>query len=88
MSDIAHVDGLVPRPPHYHSYLLRFWEERGETDTARIWRFMLQDPQTEERYGFADLDAMVVWIQDKTILQEDGQAPEAKGSDEDSQGGG
>ena len=87
MSDIAHVDGLVPRPPHYHSYLLRFWEERGETDTARIWRFMLQDPQTEERYGFAGLDAMVVWIQEKTILQEDNQSAQGIGL-EDSQGGG
>jgi hypothetical protein len=87
MSDIAHVDGLVPRPPHYHSYLLRFWEERGETDTARIWRFMLQDPQTEERYGFADLDALVVWIQEKTILHEDSQGAQGIGL-EDSQGGG
>jgi hypothetical protein len=65
MSDLAHVDVLVPRPPHYHSYLLRFWEERGETDAAQIWRFMLQDPQTEERFGFADLDALVNWIQSK-----------------------
>lgn len=87
MSEIAHVDGLVPRPPQYHSYLLRFWEERGETDTARIWRFMLQDPQTEERFGFGDLDAMVVWIQEKTILQEDSPVSEDSLS-EGSQGGG
>ena len=81
MSELAHVDGLVPRPPHYYSYLLRFWEERGETETAQIWRFMLQDPQTEERFGFADLDTLVLWIHNKitphsstAIVQETGGA--------------
>lgn len=69
MSDLASVDVLVPRPPHYHSYLLRFWEERGETDDAQIWRFMLHDPQTQERFGFANLDALVAWIQLKIMPQ-------------------
>lgn len=67
MSELAHADVLVPRPPHYHSYLLRFWEERGETDQERVWRFMLQDPHTTERFGFASLDALVLWIQTKTM---------------------
>lgn len=80
MSDLAHVDVLVSRPPHYHSYLLRFWEERGETDGAQIWRFMLQDPQTEERFGFADLDALVTWIQTKIMpLSEPPVLQEPKG---------
>lgn len=80
MSDLAHVDVLVPRPPHYHSYLLRFWEERGETADTQIWRFMLQDPQTKERFGFADLDALVTWIQLKIMpLSEPPALQEPKG---------
>ncbi len=70
MSELVHVDGLVSRPPHYHSYLLRFWEERGETDAARIWRFMLQDPQTQERFGFADWDTLTLWIREKILHSE------------------
>jgi hypothetical protein len=71
MSDFAPMDGLVPRPPQYHSYLLRFWEERGETDASTIWRFMLQDPQTDERFGFPDLDALMVWLHDKIMPRTD-----------------
>lgn len=76
MSETAHVDGLVPRPPQYHSYLLRFWEERGETDTARIWRFMLQDPETSERFGFANLDSLTDWIHKKITARETSQVSE------------
>jgi hypothetical protein len=67
MSEFANLDVLVTRPPNYHSYLLRFWEERGETDSASIWRFMLEDPQTAERFGFATLDALVHWIHEKIM---------------------
>lgn len=65
MSELGFADALVPRPPQYHSYLLRFWEERGETETEPVWRFMIQDPQTHERFGFANLDTLVIWIQQK-----------------------
>jgi hypothetical protein len=44
----------------YHSYLLRFWEERGED--AGVWRFMLEEPQTGHRQGFADLESFVSWL--------------------------
>ncbi len=67
MSESANLDMLVSRPPNYHSYLLRFWEERGETDTASIWRFMLEDPQTSERFGFANLDTLVHWIRERIL---------------------
>jgi hypothetical protein len=73
MSELAPLDALVPRPPHYHSYLLRFWEERGDADTERIWRFMLQDPQTQERFGFADWDALTSWIREKILHRDNVQ---------------
>ncbi len=51
------------RPPAYRSYLLRFWEERGELATPPVWRFSLEDPQTAHRHGFASLSALTDWLQ-------------------------
>ncbi len=56
---------LFERPPGYHSYLLRFWEERSEELASTVWRFSLEDPVTSQRYGFATLNALVDWIQTK-----------------------
>jgi hypothetical protein len=56
---------LIGRPPGYHSYLLRFWEERGEESPSTIWRFSLEDPSTDQRLGFASLDALVDWLKTK-----------------------
>jgi hypothetical protein len=62
------TDSLVPdpaataRPPIYRSYLLRFWEERGD-QAAPVWRFSLEDPQTARRQGFASLAALTHWLQ-------------------------
>ena len=54
---------LTPRPPNYHSYLLRFWEERGQQ--TPVWRFSLEDPQTDQRHGFATLEALCNWLKDE-----------------------
>jgi hypothetical protein len=53
---------LHVKPPGYHSYLLRFWEERSEQTDATIWRFSLEDPLTAQRHGFADLDSLTTWL--------------------------
>jgi hypothetical protein len=51
---------IFDKPPHYRSYLLTLWEERGrDPDTTVVWRFTLEDPRTGERRGFADLEALV-----------------------------
>jgi hypothetical protein len=47
----------------YRSYLLRFWEERGDEPAAPVWRFSLEDPQTTRRQGFANLAALTQWLQ-------------------------
>ncbi len=57
---------FLARPPGYHSYLLRFWEERSERLPLAVWRFSLEDPLTDQRYGFATLQALVQWIQEQT----------------------
>jgi hypothetical protein len=54
---------LSARPPGYRSYVLRFWEERGEDATEVVWRFSLEDPVTDQRHGFADLAELIAWLQ-------------------------
>jgi hypothetical protein len=50
--------------PRYQSYLLRCWEVRSQQpNQPATWRFSLQDPQTEQKRGFADLDELVAFLQ-------------------------
>jgi hypothetical protein len=52
------------RPPRYRAYLLRLWEESRENPRLPgTWRFSLEDPHTGERQGFADLEALVEFLQ-------------------------
>jgi hypothetical protein len=52
------------KPPQYRSYLLRCWETRiDHPGHPATWRFSLQDSQTGQRCGFADLGALVTFLQ-------------------------
>jgi hypothetical protein len=53
---------ISDQPPVYRSYLLRFWEERGEQPLRRVWRCSLEDPLTGSRQGFANLTALMDWL--------------------------
>jgi len=53
---------ISDQPPVYRSYLLRFWEERGEQPARRVWRCSLEDPETGSRHGFANLTALTDWL--------------------------
>lgn len=49
--------------PRYQSYLLRCWEVRSQQpDQPPTWRFSLQNPQTEQKHGFADLEELVDFL--------------------------
>jgi hypothetical protein len=54
---------IFDKPPSYRSYLLRFWEERSEQPMSTVWRFSLEDPRTAQRQSFANLEALVAWLQ-------------------------
>ena len=57
-------------PPCYRVYLLRSWEVRGaDSDGPVTWRFSLEDPQTGERQGFADLESLVAFLRTRTVQQ-------------------
>jgi hypothetical protein len=52
------------RPPQYHAYMLRMWEERSVDHRRRaLWRFQVEDPHTGRRHGFNDLTALLAYLQ-------------------------
>jgi hypothetical protein len=51
-------------PPRYRAYMLRIWEVRSEhAAQPSTWRFSLEDPETGEKRGFPDLEALVRFLQ-------------------------
>jgi hypothetical protein len=50
--------------PNYLSYLLRLWLENGEEGIS--WRVSLESTETGERVGFANMDLMVEYLNQKT----------------------
>ena len=56
---------------HYRAYVIRCWKERSVqagVETA-VWRFSLQDPRTNQRYGFATLEALLVSLQSDLAVE-------------------
>ena len=49
----------------YLSYMVRCWQEPSvhAGRETRVWRFSLQNPRTNERRGFATLEALLVSLQ-------------------------
>ena len=58
--------------PHLRAYMLRCWEVRSlEPECQAVWRFSLEDPHTGERFGFANLNALIAFLEaDLTHSQE------------------
>ncbi len=46
------------------AYLLRFWKvSSANPQHAPTWRFSLEDPHSGEKFGFADLEALLAFLQ-------------------------
>ena len=65
---------MLDRPPHYRSYLLRFWQKHSRSESRAGWRFSLEDPHTGQRQGFASLEAFVAYLQAE-MVRGDGAPP-------------
>ena len=53
--------------PRQRAYLLRLWETRSvPPDCPTTWRFSLEDVQSNERYGFATLEALAAFLDEET----------------------
>lgn len=51
------------KPPRYRAFLLRFWEEHSQyLSPPGRWRFSLEDPHTNQRRGFANLEALIAFL--------------------------
>jgi len=46
----------------YRVYILRTWQEEAVPSGASVWRFSLEDPQTRQRRGFADLESLMNFL--------------------------
>jgi hypothetical protein len=52
---------MKPIRDNYHSYLLRMWRVQAAEGVA--WRATLEDVQSGELHGFADLAALLGYLQ-------------------------
>jgi hypothetical protein len=48
------------KPLRYQAFVLRMWAE--PEPTREVWRFSLEDTQTGERSGFADLEHLAHFL--------------------------
>ena len=53
---------MSKRKREYMAYLLRLWRENDD----RPWRALLENPNTKERFGFANLNELIEFLEDKT----------------------
>jgi hypothetical protein len=49
----------------YLAYLLRLW--RVNDDGKPVWRASLENPHTGERHGFANLELLCAFLEQKTV---------------------
>jgi len=55
---------MVAEQPGYLAYLLRLWQVND--DGKPVWRASLESPRTGERLGFANLDLLFAFLEEKT----------------------
>ena len=54
----------MDRQHNYLAYLLRLWQVTS--DGNLVWRASVESPHTGERHGFADLQALFAFLEEKT----------------------
>ena len=53
----------------YQAYMLRLWQ--ASNDEKLTWRASLESPHTGQRQGFADLQALFVFLEEQTRSTDD-----------------
>jgi hypothetical protein len=69
----------------YLAYMLRLW--RVDTKEGTAWRASVESPHTGERRGFANLEALFVFLVEKTGGVARGVQPQAKPEPSEKGGG-
>jgi hypothetical protein len=61
---------ITIEPPSYRAFMLRCWEvRRSQADDPVTWRFSLEDAHTGQKYGFADLEALLEFLKNELTEQ-------------------
>jgi hypothetical protein len=51
-------------------YLLTIWQERAaSSEHAAVWRFSLEDARTGERWGFANLEQILAFLEKQMVIE-------------------
>ncbi|MBV7333178.1 hypothetical protein KFU94_34090 [Chloroflexi bacterium TSY] len=57
------------------AFMLRYWAEpRRYNEKEPIWRFCLEDVHGDQRHGFASLDALVAFLEQRTQIHHRGSS--------------
>ena len=56
---------MTTEQQHYLAYMLRLWQV--SSDREPIWRTSLESPHTGERHGFANLETLFAFLEEKTV---------------------
>jgi hypothetical protein len=64
---------MTTEQPGYLAYLLRLWQVN--TDEGPVWRASLENPHTGERHGFANLERLFAFLEEKTAELAQGEVP-------------
>ena len=72
------------KPPRRKAFMLHIWEERlGQGAQASAWRCRLEDPHSGKIHSFADLNALMRFLQAETSAHRaDGEAAESTANPE------
>jgi hypothetical protein len=58
---------MTAEQPGYLAYMLRMW--RVDTEEGTVWRASVESPHTGERHGFANLELLFAFLEEKTEIQ-------------------
>lgn len=57
------------RPLRHQSFILSLWQEAEATaDSPAVWRYSLENPQTSERRGFAEIAGLLNFLEEWTAV--------------------
>ena len=54
---------MFEKPPQYHTFVLRIWEERGSEGKTAVWRYSLHNVEDSVRIGFHSLEELTNHLQ-------------------------
>ena len=54
---------MFEKPPQYHTFVLRIWQERDGAGETAVWRYSLHNVEESERIGFNSLEDLTHHLQ-------------------------